>query len=314
VAVVTPLAITSGYIRHLFVITLIFASFALSYDLVVGGMGQLSLGHQAFFGVGAYVTGLLSVRLQMPIWFCLIASVGGAGIFGLLIGYVSLRTRGAYLAIVMLGFAMILWMIAMGWRGLTYGQMGVRSIPPISFSIPFLVEVRLDSPFSYYYFALGLLLFAVYTISRLKQSRFGRAMSGIRENEDRALLLGIDSFVHLLVMFTLAAMLAGLSGFAYAHYIGFIDPKVLSVYYMSMGLIMVIVGGSGTLLGPIFGAFIFFFIPEWLRVAEEVRMVFFGMVLVGFIILMPQGIYPKLVGLWNVFFTRGLSEGQVRRG
>ena len=98
--------------------------FALSYDLVIGGMGQISLGHQAFLGVGAYVSAILSVKLGVPVWLCLVASVGVAGLVGLFIGYVSLRTRGAYLAIVTLGFAMIVWMIAMGWRALTKVRWG----------------------------------------------------------------------------------------------------------------------------------------------------------------------------------------------
>jgi branched-chain amino acid transport system permease protein len=298
-AIIAPIVLTNEYTRHLFVLTLIFSIFGLSYDLTIGGMGQVSLGHQAFFGLGAYIAGLLSERLQVPVWFCLPAAVAGAGILGLFLGYVSLRTRGAYLAIVMLGFAMILWMITMGWRDVTYGQAGVRGIPSPSIALPLLPEIKFDSPLSYYYLSLALLLFVMYFISRLKQSRFGRAIAGIRENEDRAILLGINVFAHLLMMFTIAAMVAGVAGFAYAHYISFIDPKVLSVYYMSMGLIMVIVGGSGTLFGPIFGAFVFFFVPEWLRIAEDVRLVFFGIVLVTFIILMPEGIYPRLVMFWH---------------
>ncbi len=199
----------------------------------------------------------------------------------------------------------------MGWRDVTYGQMGVREIPSPSLAIPLLPEIKFDSPLSYYYLALALLLFAMYFISRLKQSRFGRAVAGIRENEDRAVLLGINVFAHLLIMFTIAAMVAGLAGFAYAHYISFIDPKVLSVYYMSMGLIIVIVGGSGTLFGPIFGAFVFFFVPEWLRIAEDVRLVFFGIVLLAFIILMPEGIYPRLIMFWHRLFSRPFPSDQM---
>lgn len=302
--IMVPLVLSSDYIRHLLVLTFIFAIFALSYDLIIGGMGQVSLGHQSFFGIGAYIAGLLSVRLQVPVWLCLLAAIAGTGILGIFIGYVSLRTRGAYLAIVTLGFAMILQIVVMGWRDLTYGQMGVREIPPPSISIPLLPEIKFDSPLSYYYLALALLLLVIYFLSRLKPSRFGRAIAGLRENEDRAVLLGINAFGHFLAMFTLAAMLAGLAGFAYAHYICFIDPKVLSVFYMGMGLIMVIVGGSGTLPGPVFGAFVCFFVPEWLRIAEEVRMVFFGLVLLAFIILMPGGIYPKLVAFWYRSFAK----------
>ncbi len=312
-AIIAPIILSNEYTRHLFVLTLIFSIFGLSYDLTIGGMGQVSLGHQAFFGLGAYIAGLLSVRLHVPVWLCLPAAVAGAGILGLFLGYVSLRTRGAYLAIVMLGFAMILWMITMGWREVTYGQAGVRGIPTLSVSIPFLPVFKFDSTLSYYYLALTLLLFVMYFISRLRKSRFGRAIAGIRENENRAVLLGINVFAHLLLMFTIAAMVAGLAGFAYAHYIAFIDPKVLSVYYMSMGLIIVIVGGSGTIFGPIFGAFIFFFVPEWLRIAEDIRLVFFGLVLLMFIILMPEGIYPRLVIVWYRLSSGLIQNNQLRK-
>jgi branched-chain amino acid transport system permease protein len=148
-AIIAPIVLSNEYTRHLFVLTLIFSIFGLSYDLTIGGMGQVSLGHQAFFGLGAYIAGLLSVRLQVPVWLCLPAAVVGAGILGLFLGYVSLRTRGAYLAIVMLGFAMILWMITMGWREVTNGQTGVRGIPPPSISIPLLTEIKFDYPLSY---------------------------------------------------------------------------------------------------------------------------------------------------------------------
>lgn len=310
-AVLAPIVISNEYTRHLLVLTIIFSIFGLSYDLTIGGMGQVSLGHQAFFGLGAYISALLSVRLNVPVWLCLPAAIFGTGILGLFIGYVSLRTRGAYLAIVMLGFAMILWMIIMGWREVTLGQMGVSGIPPVSISIPFLPDLIFDSPLSYYYLALALLLFVIYFISRLNQSKLGRAVAGVRENEERALLLGINVFSHLLKMFTIAAMVAGLAGFAYAHYIAFVDPKVLSVYYMGMGLIIVIIGGSGTLFGPLFGAFIFFFVPEWLRIAEDIRLVFFGLVLLAFILLMPEGIYPRLVMLWGRLFNRPTQDDQL---
>lgn len=309
--IIAPIVLSSEYIRHLLILTFIFAIFALSYDLILGGMGQISLGHQAFFGVGAYIAALLSVKLQVPVWVCLLAAIAGTGILGLFIGYVALRTRGAYLAIVTLGFAVMLQLIATGWRAVTFGQMGVRGIAPPSISIPLLPEIKFDSPFSYYYLALAFLLFVIYFLSRLKQSRFGRAVAGLRENEDRAVLLGINAFGHLVAMFTLSAMLAGFAGFAYAHYIGFIDPKTLSVYYMGMGLIIVIVGGSGTIPGIIIGAFIFFFIPELLRIAAEVRLVFFGVVLVAFIILMPGGIYPKLETFWHRLFAKRIPETSV---
>jgi len=304
-AVIAPIAADNEYFTHVLVLTCIFSIFALSYDLVIGGMGQISLGQQAFLGVGAYVSAILSSKLGVPVWLCLLAAVLAAGAVGLFVGYVSLRIRGAYLAIVTLGFAMILWMVAMGWRTVTNGQMGIREIPPLAISLPFLPRIEFDSPGKYYYLALIFLLFTIYFISRLMKSRLGMAITALRENEDRSAMLGIGAFVHFLSAFTISAALAGFAGFAYVHYIAFVDPKILSQYYMITGLIMVIVGGTTTIGGPIVGALIFFFLPEWLRIAQEARLVLFGAILLIFNTLMPQGIYPASLAFRRFVMERG---------
>jgi branched-chain amino acid transport system permease protein len=305
VAAIAPVVIDNEYFTHVLVLTCIFAIFALSYDLVVGGMGQVSLGQQAFLGVGAYVSAVLSTKLGVSVWLCLLAAVFAAGAVGLFIGYVSLRIRGAYLAIVTLGFAMILWMIAMGWRTVTNGQMGIREIPPLAINLPFLPRIEFDSPGKYYYLALVFLLFTIYFIWRLMKSRLGMAITALRENEDRSAALGIGAFVHFLSAFTISAALAGFAGFAYVHYIAFVDPKILSMYYMITGLIMVIVGGTTTIGGPIVGALIFFFLPEWLRIAQEARLILFGAILLIFNTLMPQGIYPATLAFGRFVMERG---------
>jgi branched-chain amino acid transport system permease protein len=304
-AVIAPFVAANEYFFHVLVLTCIFAIFALSYDLVIGGMGQISLGHQAFLGVGAYVSAILSSKLGIPVWLCLPAAVLAAGTVGLFIGYISLRIRGAYLAIVTLGFAMILWMVVMGWRSVTSGQMGIREIPPLAISLPFLPRIEFDSPEKFYYLALSFLLFTICFISRLMKSRLGLAITALRENEDRSAALGIGAFGHFISAFSISAALAGFSGFAYAHYIAFVDPKILSQYYMVIGLIMVIVGGTATIGGPVIGAFIFFFLPEWLRIAQEARLIVFGAVLLIFITLMPQGIYPALLTLSRFVANKG---------
>ncbi|MGD0489237.1 MAG: branched-chain amino acid ABC transporter permease [Syntrophorhabdales bacterium] len=309
-AVVAPVVVDNEYFTHVLVLTYIFAIFALSYDLVIGGMGQISLGQQAFLGVGAYVSAILSSKLGVPVWLCLFAAVFAAGAVGLFIGCVSLRIRGAYLAIVTLGFAMILWMIAMGWRAVTNGQMGIREIPPLVIGLPFLPRIEFDSPGKYYYLALVFLLFTIYFISRLMKSRLGMAITALRENEDRSAILGIGAFVHFLSAFTISAALAGFAGFAYVHYIAFVDPKILSQYYMITGLIMVIVGGTTTIGGPIVGALIFFFLPEWLRIAQEARLILFGAMLLIFNTLMPQGIYPASLALRRFVLERGWRRQQ----
>ena len=299
-----PFLVKDEYSMQILVLTSILAIFALSYDFIIGYTGQFSMGHQAFFGLGAYITAILGKNLGLDPWLCVPAVILGSGLVGLIIGAISLRTRGAFFAIVTLGFAMILWMVAMGWRGITNGMMGISSIPPLTISIPFLSHIEFDSPHSFYYLAVALLIFTIYLIQRLLRSRFGTALKALRENEERAVSLGINAFRYYLAAFTIASILAGLAGFLYAEFIQQVSPIVLSMSYLEMGLIMVIVGGSGTLGGPILGAVILAYLPEMLRMTEELRFILFGIVLIVFIVFMPQGIYPNIIKLCKRYLFR----------
>jgi branched-chain amino acid transport system permease protein len=269
-------------------------------------MGQFSFGHQAFFGIGAYTSTLLTLKLGVPVWIGFLAAIFSAAIGGIILGYIALRgSRGMALAIITLGFGVILWLVACHSYKLTGGMAGLYNIPSPVISIPFLVSIQFRSEISYYYLALALLLFTMYFIKSFLQSRFGRALSGVRENEDLANSVGIPSFRYYLYTFTLATALAGLAGAAWVHHIRVIHPMLLSLHYMQMMLIMVLVGGTRTLGGPLLGAFVFVFIPEHMPLSLELRYMLFGIVLVVFIIFMPRGVYPRIVSFWDRFATRG---------
>ena len=292
--VLAPFIFRDEYVTHLLVLTMIFARLALSYDIIIGFMGQFSFGHQVFFGLGAYTSALFALYLKTPVWLGLPAAVLIAGVAGLFVGAISLRTRGPYLAIVTLGFAVLAQMIATGWREFTGGFVGLLRIPPLE-----MAQIVFTSNISYYYLAFALLLLTIYLIGRLRRSRFGRAVIALSENEERAASLGIDPFRYYLVAFAIGAAMAGLAGFAYCHYIRYINPGVFGFYYLVISLVTVLVGGSGTLAGPVLGSFIFIFVPELLRIAEDLRLVLFGAIIVVCIIFMPQGIYPALVSVWR---------------
>ncbi len=303
----TPILVKDEYLLQIIVLTIILAIYALSYDFIIGYTGQFSMGHQAFFGLGAYITAILGKRFGIEPWLCLPVVMIGCGLVGLIIGAISLRTRGAFLAIITLGFAMILWMVAMGWREVTNGMMGISSIPPLTITIPFLSSFEFDSSHSFYYLAVALLLFTIYLMQRLLRSRFGTALKALRENEERALSVGINAFLNYLAAFTIASILAGLAGFFYAEFILQVSPIVLSISYLEMGLIMVIVGGSGSLGGPILGAVILTFLPEMLRITEELRFILFGIILIVFIVFMPQGIYPNIKKIINKLILKNIT-------
>jgi branched-chain amino acid transport system permease protein len=298
-AVAAPFILRSKYEHELLVMTCIFAILALSLDLIIGYMGQFSFGHQAFFGIGAYTSAILTLRVGLPVWIGFFAGVAAGALGGLIVGYIALRsTRGMALAIITLGFGVIIFLTASHSYILTNGMTGLHMIPVPTIVIPGFFEARIRSEISYYYLALSFLVFVIYFVRRMLQSRFGRALLSLRENEDLASSIGISPLKVYLLTFTVATALAGLSGALYAHHIRFVQPMLLSVQYMIMMVIMVLVGGSGTLGGPIIGAFIFIFVPEHLPVSDEFKRMVFGVILFLSIVFMPQGVYPYLRGIW----------------
>ena len=288
IGAILPLVVQDPYLRYLMVLTLIFAILGLSLDIIIGLMGQFSFGHQAFFGVAAYTTAVLTTKLELSVWLGFVAGIFAAGVLGLVVGIISLRrTRGLYLAIITLGFGQIVWLLAKNWYGLTGGLSGIALIPS-----PKVGAVSLNTEFEYYYFALVILVVTAYVVELFQRSKIGRAVSAVRENEERARSVGIDPFKAYLAAFTLATALAGLAGVTYAHFTTHVAPNSLSLYYMFWMLVMVIVGGRGTILGPIVGAFIFVFFLEWLDFVKEWKMVIFGGILLLSLLFLPGGVVP----------------------
>ena len=291
VAVVLPLSLfTNPYNRGLLVLIVIYAVAGLSLDYIMGEMGQFSFGHAAFWGFGAYVSAKLALDLGISPWIGFVAAPVAAGLVGLLIGYIALRrTRGLELAIVTLGFGVLAWTVALRWRPVTGGPSGLRQVPPPSI---FGWEIR--SELAYYYFALVLLLAVVFLLSRLRVSRFGRAVRSIHENEDLAKSVGVSATKYYVIAFAFACALVGFSGALYAHHFRFVNPNLLGLQYMFIFLIIVLVGGTGSLWGPVLGASIFVLVSEWLRVLQEYRFLIFGVVLLLVVLFMPTGVFPTL--------------------
>lgn len=304
-----PLIIGSTYLTHLAVLTLIFSIFAIGYDVVIGGMGQFSFGHQAFWGIGAYVSAILVRDLGGLLWPSILAAVVGAAIVGLVIGLISLKLRGPYLAIVTLGFAMIIQIIIINWKSVTHGWMQVTNIPPLSVG-----NIMLKTPISCYYLILAVLVLVIFLVSRMKVSRFGRALAAFRENEDRAISVGIPVFKYLVIAFTISAAISSLAGSLYAHYVGMVNPGTAGLSYLWTVLIIVLIGGPGTIGGMILGSFIYILVPELLHVADIYRYIIFGLVVMISVIFNPEGIWPRLVLLWERLgvFVRGQLLKQAK--
>ena len=289
-ALVLPLVLRGAYHRHVLVLAGLFVLMALGFDLVLGYLGELSLGHAAFFGIGAYTTALLTRILDVPFPIDLLLAAIGTGLFGFLIGAPSLRLKGPYFAIVTFGFAEILRLIVLNWTSVTRGPMGLPDIPHAHLG-PFVIATELG----YYYVVLVLIGIAIVVTRRLLDSTVGHAFLAIRENDELAAAVGIATFRLKLIAFVIGTMITGAAGSVYARYVHFVDPTALSFYYTVTVVSMVIVGGQGSVAGTVLGALVFTLLPEYLRVAERARLVIFGAMLMLAIVFLPEG----LRGLWR---------------
>jgi branched-chain amino acid transport system permease protein len=284
IALVLPLIIRDNYVQRLVIMVGVYSILALSLNLVAGYTGQLSIGHAAFYGIGAYVSAILSIEMHIPFWFALpIAGVVAAAL-GLVVGIPSLRLRGDYLAIVTIAFGEVIRLIFLNWVGVTRGPMGIPGIPK-----PSLFGVVLRDNASFYYLMLVLLGFTIFVVYRIVNSRLGRALVAIRDDEVAARATGIDITRLKVLVFVVGAFFAGIAGSYYAHFMTYINPDNF-IYMESVTILcMVVLGGIGSIPGSILGAAILTLAPELLRNAIQFRMVLFGATMVLLMLFRPQG-------------------------
>jgi branched-chain amino acid transport system permease protein len=293
VGAVLPLVLTGAYHRGVMVNFLIYLLFAMSMDVLIGGVGMLSLGQGAFLGVGAYASAVLVVELS---WTPLVALAAGgvlAGVLGALIGLASLLLRSVYFALGTLATAEILRLVALNWDDLTRGPMGF-SVPP--FTLPGTTLHRAHYQLLLYYVSLAFVAATWAALAALRRTRAGRALASIRQNEPLAVSVGIDVFRHKVAIFAVASAITGLAGGLYGFNYRIITPSLMGIEYTSIGLLMVLTGGPGLPLGPALGTLIFTVLSELLRVAGSLRMVLFALVLIVVVIAFPRGLAdPRVI-------------------
>ena len=279
----------------------IFAVLALSLNLLLGYTGQLSLGHAAFFGIGAYATGLLTVKLEWSPWLGLLASVALPAATGWIIGRLALKLRGAYFVLLTISFAGVVSLVSVNWMDLTNGPLGLPGVPPVEIGLPGLHPLSLRAKGAYYYLVLVAVIVCYCTCLALVRSRVGRALIALRENETLAQSIGVDGTHYLVLAAVVSAAMAGLGGGLYAHYVRFVSPEVFLFTYTVTMVIMVVAGGKGTLAGPVVGAVIFTALPEVLRALTswQWQMLLYGILLVLVLFFMPQGIVPAVREAWT---------------
>jgi branched-chain amino acid transport system permease protein len=290
-----PLVVHDEYYLHLFIVSGVFVVAVLGLDLIVGYVGQLSLAHAAFFAMGAYTSALLFVRLKWSMWLGLPAAALVAGFVALVLGSVILRTRGHRFIIITVVFAELMRLVATNWVDMTRGFMGLPGLTIPALTIPGIGSIDIGSKARFYYVVLIAAIAAFVLCRLIVRSSIGRKFVLIRENEPLAESLGISAFRYSMIAFAVGAALAGAAGSLYAHYVGFVSPDLFNFSYVTIMLIMVILGGKGTLAGPALGAVIFTFLPELLREASHWRMILFATILIVATLFMPKGIVFPLI-------------------
>ncbi len=285
-----PLVLGNQYYLQVLVNVGINVILVLGLNVITGMTGQLSLCQGAFFGLGAYVSALGMMRAGLSFWLSLPLAAGTAAAAGFALGIPALRLRGHYLAMITLAFAVITHQVLQNWADLTRGNSGLVGIPWPDVVAVGPVEVSVQSRERYYLLVLALVLAAVAATAALRRSRLGRSLLAIREDEIAAELMGVDTRLCKVMAFSLSALLAGAAGSLYAHYAKILTPDLFGVLQSIDVLVMLVIGGGGTIAGPVLGAALVTVLPEGLRAAADYRFFVFGGMLTVCVLFLPGGL------------------------
>jgi branched-chain amino acid transport system permease protein len=285
-----PWLITTPYWRGILVLCAMNVLLAMSLNLVIGYTGQLNLGQSAFFAIGAYVSTILIKTHGWNFWLAALAAVAAAGLVGVALAAFAVRLRGHYLAIASLGFAVITYQVLLNWESVTEGVRGIYGImPPVSDTV------------GLFYLIAGIAFVVYALLDNLVRSPVGDTLRAIREDEVSAASLGVNSAVWKAFAFGLGAAIAGLAGVFYPGFVGTLVPDAFGIIESFTMMAMVIVGGMGTMVGPVVGAIVLTFLPELLRGFGELRLMIYGLALTLVVLFMPGGMVQAWIALKRRF-------------
>jgi branched-chain amino acid transport system permease protein len=309
-AIAFPFVTQNDYFIHVMTLSFIWMIGVYGLNLLAGYTGYLSLAHAGFFAIGAYSLGLLTVKAQMNFWLAFVLSLLITSIIGFLVGVIALRTKEHFFAIYTLCVGYIIYLVIDKWDSLTEGVRGLIGIPapanigPISF----------ESALSQYYLVLAILLIVILIVYRIVHSLTGRTYIAIRNSEDLAQTIGISTMKNKLEVFVLSTFFAGLSGALYASFIRFIGPDIGNIVITFDLLTYLLIGGIGTLSGPIVGTVLVVWISQQLQFLQDYRMLIFGPVLTLLVIFYPRGI-AGAIGGWSLKRAeKKLHKAEIKEG
>jgi branched-chain amino acid transport system permease protein len=308
-AIVLPLFVGS-YFTSILVLIAIWSIVTIGMNLIYGYTGQLSLASSAFLGIGAYAFGLFAVKCNMGFWPAFVASIGITGIAGCMIGIPALRLRGPYFVLVTLGFAMIVGIVVVAWVDLTGGANGLGGVPrPNPIPLPWGGKLSFDSLLGIYYFIVFFLVLIAVICSRVVRSLVGKTFVAIAHDENFAESVGINTMAKKLLSFTISAVFTGVAGALFASFNGVISPDLASLGRGMDSLAYLIVGGAGTMAGPVVGTLVMMVIPEVLQIVPYLKTLINGIILLLFILLLPTGITGGFTAIFSRWEKQRESEG-----
>ncbi|MCJ7596926.1 MAG: branched-chain amino acid ABC transporter permease [Desulfobacterales bacterium] len=285
----------SSYVMSLMTQILIFAILASSLDLLMGYTGLPSFGHATFLGTAAYTTGLLvNYGIENPV----LTAAGGilmSGLVAVPFGFLAVRTAGPYFLMITLALGQLLFAVAWNWRSVTGGDDGLPGISRPKLGIPW----SLTDPTHFYFFVLLVFVICFFLMRRIVNSPFGHTLTGIHENEHRMRALGCNTFAYKYVCFILSGLFGGVAGVLYAYFNGFVSPLELSIGSSGEIMLMVILGGPGTLFGPALGAGVIVLMKHFVSIYTEYWMWIIGLAFILTILYLPRGIGGYLLQFWK---------------
>ncbi|MEH7110018.1 branched-chain amino acid ABC transporter permease [Bacillus sp. JJ1764] len=289
-----PLVVPNSYFIHVMTLAFIWMIGVYGLNLLAGYTGYLSLAHAGFFAIGAYSLGILTVKQQMNFWLAFILSLLITCAIGFIVGLIALRTKEHFFAIYTLCLGYILYLVIDKWETLTEGVRGLIGIPAPAAIGPITFETEI----SHYYLVLFFLLLVVFIMYRIIHSLSGRTYIAIRNSEDLAQTIGISTMKNKLTVFVLSTFFAGLSGALYASFVRFIGPDIGSITITFDLLTYLLIGGIGTLSGPLVGTLLIVWLSQFLQDFQQYRMLIFGPVLTLLVIFYPRGIVGAVSSLF----------------
>lgn len=299
IVVALPLVVHNDVVQTIVVFSFLLGMLAVSFNLIFGFTGQLSMFHAAAFGIGAYATQIAMARWQVSFWEGMLFGAALVGAMSVVVGAICFRfrLREFYFAVVTLAFSEVVRLIVLNWNDVTNGSLGINLREKPTLWLPGQGIVNVDGTLMWYYVSAAALALTILVSWRLVHSWMGRCFAAIRLNDELGDVLGINVFRYKLAVFVIANVIAACTGGLYAFYLGFIEPGFLSIDQSLAIVAMVLLGGRGAVAAPVIGAFLLTALPHLIHLGAEVRSIVYGAILILTILLMPQGIYGSLSGL-----------------